>query len=275
MGIQVPLVAFTVLAGMGSALYLFAIIGHQFAKDRIDDKTVLVAAVAAVILLVVGGLASVLHLSHAERILEALNHPTSGIFLEALFLGILVVLIAVFVAVLKRTGATSGATKVVGGIGGVVALVYLYVLGQSYMMTSQPFWNTPLLPLSYATTAAVSGAALYLLIAAALRQVDGAVKLAGLVLGCVGVLSALVTAIYGIASGIGMGEQAASMWGLVVVVGSLLPAVCGFMAWRNPKQALTLAVVALIGALIGSAGLRCVMWLTEAPVQNLFAMPRY
>lgn len=275
MSIQWPLVIFTALAGTGSALYLFAVIGRYFGKAKVSDRVVTVASVASIALLVVGGCASVLHLSHAERILEALNHPTSGIFLEALFLGILVALIALFLIVAKRAGGDRAAAKGVAVVGGAVALAYLYILGQSYMMSSQPAWNTPLLPLSYAATAAVAGAAAYVLLAALLKQDSAALSLGGLALGIVGALSAAICTLYGVTSGVGAGDAAVLMWGAVVLVGSALPAVCGFAIWRKPQQAVVLASIALLGALVGVLGLRCAMWMAESAVQNLFALPRY
>ena len=68
------------------------------------------ASVLALVLAVVGGIASVTHLSHPDRIMAVLSHPTAGIFLEALLIGLFIAAVAVYVILLKRD-ASAGAAK--------------------------------------------------------------------------------------------------------------------------------------------------------------------
>lgn len=63
----------------------------------LTQRTNLVASVLALVLAVVGGIASVTHLSHPDRIMAVLSHPTAGIFLEALLIGLFIAAVAVYV----------------------------------------------------------------------------------------------------------------------------------------------------------------------------------
>lgn len=282
MSIQWPLVLFTVLAGMGAALYAAAIIGLLGRKSpapRLSNNTATVVTVISIVLLVVGGTASAFHLSHVENMFKALNHPTSGIFMEALFLGILIVLMVVFIVVLKRQhdGAEdpSTAVKAVGGITALISLAYLFILGSSYMMPSRPAWNTFLLPLTFATTAAVAGFSLYLFLTGLLREDETIASNAGLMLVVVSALSVLATAAYAIGYGSLFGSSLGLYVILVILAGSIVPLVCGFMAKGRPGSATTLGLVALVCGLLGCFGSRSVMWLSGAAVKNMHAQPRY
>jgi anaerobic dimethyl sulfoxide reductase subunit C (anchor subunit) len=275
MEIQWTLVLFTMLSGTGAGLFLFAVLGHQFIKDRIDNTTLTIASVAALVLLVAGGIASVFHLHHAERILEALNHPTTGIFLEALTLGITSVIIVVFLLVMMRTDGESAALKIIGVIGILSAAVFMFVVGQSYMLHARPTWDTVLLPLSYLATAATTSAAFYLFLLKLRKQVSGAVVFAGRCLLIVGLLAAVVVVAFGMVTGTATGEQAAIFWGLVIAVGLVIPAGCGLFAQMNPDKATTIGFVALCATPIGCIAFRCFMWIVGASILDLFAEPRY
>ena len=120
MEIQWALVLFTVISGAGAWLFAFSMLGNLLKKDELPSKLETIVSFA---LLVVGGCASVLHLSHVDRILEALNHPTSGIFIEAALIGVCCVILAIYFIMLVR-GASKSATTAVGVIGMVVCAVF-------------------------------------------------------------------------------------------------------------------------------------------------------
>lgn len=279
MSIQWPLVVFTVLAGTGAALYAAAIIGYlgrKPAAGRLTERSVLVMSVVSIVLLIAGGTASAFHLSHVERMLKALNHPTSGIFMEALFLGILVVLIAVFVVVVRRRqGEVSTSVKAVGAIGAVIALAYLFILGYLYMMPARPAWNTPLLTLTYAGTAASSGFALYLLLTGAFHEEKAVSSFAGTMLGVAAAASTVVALAYAIGYGGLFGDALTLFWICPVLLGSVVPAVCGFAARRYPERTVAIGAVAFACALAGCVGARAAMWLAGEAVKNMHALPRY
>ena len=258
MTIQWSLVLFTVLSGCGAGL--FACTALDEFRGGAASKVRLPACAVAVALLVVGGI---------DRIMAVLSHPTAGIFLEALLLGLLAVCIAVYALLVKRE-ASSGARKALAATGIVLAVAFAFACGVSYMMTSRPVWNTVALPLAYLGTALATGAALYLVMCAALKVDEGDVKKAGVYAAAGGALSLVLTVAFGLVSGTAFGDQAALFWVAVVLCGSAAPAVCGVLVARKSGGALSLGVVALAGALVGSVAVRAVMWLVGTAVANYF-----
>ena len=184
-------------------------------------------------------------------------------------LGLLAVCIAVYALLVKRE-ASSGARKALAATGIVLAVAFAFACGVSYMMTSRPVWNTVALPLAYLGTALATGAALYLVMCAALKVDEGDVKKAGVYAAAGGALSLVLTVAFGLVSGTAFGDQAALFWVAVVLCGSAAPAVCGVLVARKSGGALSLGVVALAGALVGSVAVRAVMWLVGTAVANYF-----
>ena len=113
MDIQWSLVLFTALTGMGGWLFFFICLNVFVRKT---DKGAFAGTATALALTVVGGLASVTHLSHPDRMLGALQHPTSGIFTEALLVGLLAIVMIAFLVMLRR-GIDGGALKAVAVVG--------------------------------------------------------------------------------------------------------------------------------------------------------------
>ena len=156
MEIQWSLVLFTALSGAGA--WLVACAGLD-AFRGLARKTVVPAVICGIALIIVGGIASATHLSHVDRIMAVLAHPAPGIFLEALLLGIDVVVAAAFLVLYKRE-ASAGALKVLGVVAVAMAAIFSYSCGSSYMMSSQLAWNTVALPLGYLGGAMASGTAI-------------------------------------------------------------------------------------------------------------------
>ena len=126
MDIQWSLVLFTAIASCGT----WVSVGVAVDELRgLTQRTNLVASVLALVLAVVGGIASVTHLSHPDRIMAVLSHPTPGIFLEALLIGLFIAAVAVYVILLKRD-ASAGARKAVAVLAAVIAApVTYYIMG--------------------------------------------------------------------------------------------------------------------------------------------------
>lgn len=268
MEIQWSLVLFTVLSGAGA--WLFACVGIDAFKG-LSRKVALPASLGAVLLMALGGLCSITHLSHPERMLEALGHPAPGIFLEALLLGLLAV-VALIYAVLTRREASKRARRGLAMVGVVLAIVFSFACGSSYMMSSQEAWNSITLPLGYVGTAAASGTALWALLVAVLKEDAAVVRLAGWETLVGGVLSFVFAVSYGLVTGVAMGTEAPLFWIAVVVCGGIAPAVCGFLMTRMPEKAFAYAVIALVGALIGSVAFRALMWLVGSALMTLFGV---
>lgn len=263
---QWSLVLFTALTG--AAGWTLGCVALDEFRGKMHEQTNFIAAIAAIILAAVGGLASVTHLSHPENMLAALNHPTSGIFTEALLVGLTALFAIVYVIVLKRD-AGNAACKVFAVLAALFGIVLPFASGASYMMSSQLLWNTPLLPLAYGGTALPLGVAIYLTVA--LSQGEGEVR-DYLILLLVGSAIAAITALfYGMATGAASHEPLL-FWGLVIVVGCAGPALCAWFARKFSASALVLSVVAIAASFIGCVALRCIMWAASTVVNNFFGM---
>lgn len=268
MEIQWSLVLFTALSGAGA--WLVACAGLDAFKG-LAKKTVVPAVVTGIVLIIVGGIASATHLSHVDRIMAVLAHPAPGIFLEAVLLGIDVV-VAVAFLVLYRRGASEGVLKGLGVVAVAMAAIFSYACGSSYMMSSQLAWNTVALPLGYLGTALAAGTALWYLLCAARREEGAALSFAATET-LVGAAAALVTSLaYGLLAGIVGGDSSILFWVGVVVCGGVVPAACGVAGMKKTEGALSLATVAVVGAFIGAVAYRVLMWTASIALMSLFGV---
>lgn len=270
MEIQWALVLFTVISGAGAWLFAFSMLGYLLKKDAAPSK---METIVAFVLVAVGGCMSVLHLSHVDRILEALNHPTSGIFVEAAMIGVLCVILAVYFVLLVR-GSSEKARTAVGVLGLLVGMVFTYACGSSYMMEARPAWQTVALPLAYFGTAASAGAGLNLLLKAVQKRDGAAVSFAGLLTVVGGTLGLVLAAAFCISAGayVAAADNGA-MAGTVALFAALAAVVaCGAVALKQPKNALVLGAIALVAGVAAATLLRVVMWLIGTPFMDFFLM---
>lgn len=269
MEIQWSLVLFTTLAGAGAWMY-FAFCVAALKGDVRNDRTKAIACTATFALLMIGTLASVTHLSHPDRIMAVLAHPTMGIFTEALFVGLVCVAVAVY-ALAWRRNASAGMQKGILVAGAVLAVGLALMLGYSYMMPSRPAWDTFLLPLAYMLTSASGGAAAYLVAAAAGGEEKAGLSFGAKLLVAAGVLAAVSAVAYGAFSDLLDGATAA-FWITIVVCAALVPVAVGLVVARKPSQALGLGVAAVVFGLVGCAAFRCLMWAAGEGVRNYFGI---
>lgn len=265
MEIQWALVLFTVISGAGAWLFAFSMLGYLLKKDATPSK---METIVAFVLVAVGGCMSVLHLSHVDRILEALNHPTSGIFVEAAMIGVLCVILAVYFVLLVR-GSSEKARTAVGVLGLLVGMVFTYACGSSYMMEARPAWQTVALPLAYFGTAASAGAGLNLLLKAVQKRDGATVSFAGLLAVVGGALGLVLAAAFCLAAGV-YGD--AVVWAVVLFAALAVEIVCGAVALKQPKSALALGVVACVAGVAAAIALRVAMWLIGTPFMDFFLM---
>ena len=268
MEIQWSLVLFTVVAGAGAWQFAAAMIEALAKKDELPGRA---ESIMAFVLLVVGGCLSVTHLNHVDRILEALNHPTSGIFVEAAMIGVTCALIAVYFILLVRK-SSKGALVGVGLAAAIVGVVFTFACGASYLMDARSVWCTPALPIAYGLTAAGAGCAVNLLVKAALKREGAATGFAGLLTVIGAAAGAVVSAVFVL----GAGEIAAVVagpWVVLLFVSAVLAIVCGAVAWKMPKSALVCGIVGTVCAVACAIALRVVMWLVGTPMLDFFLMP--
>lgn len=268
MDIQWSLVLFTALTGLGGMMFFFICLNVFLRKT---DKGQFIGSIMSVVLLAAGGIASVTHLSHPDRMLNALQHPTSGIFTEAVLVGLLAVCALVFALMIKRE-IDGGALKAVAAIGMVLGILMAFMAGQSYIMGAIPAWNTELLPLGYLGTAVALGAAAYLALIAWQKADEAACKFYAVVLTVTGAISLATTLAYGIASGACTGDVAPIYLVGAVALGGIAPAACGYLAIQKPANALVLAGTATACAFVGAVAYRCAMWLVGATLYGFFGL---
>lgn len=262
MDIQWSLVLFTALTG--AAGWMLATIAYAEVKG-IQRGIAFNSALIALIVLIVGGVCSVTHLAHPERMLGALGHPTSGIFTEAVLVGITALFTIIYLILLKRD-ASEGTRKGIIVIAGIFGVLLSFMSGYSYMMPSHMSWNTLLLPCGYLGTAIPAGIALYL----GYAKLKGDDELGALpkLLGIGGIVAAVLAAAYVAYAG---GPDAMLLgWTLAVLVGGVVPAICGFMMEKKPESARTMAWIAFVCAIIGCTAYRIFMWVSASIIDNFF-----
>ena len=266
MEIAWSLVLFTALTGCGGWLFVGVAIDEFTQKT---SKANFISAIVALVLMIVGGLCSVTHLAHPENMLAALNHPTSGIFVEAVLVGIASAFIIVY---LIAYGRNATLRRICAVAGAVVGVALSFMAGHSYLMDAVSNWNTMLLPLAYLGTAAASGFGVYALIAGIRhgQTTEADLKIAFILLTVGGIAAALTSLLYL------MGVMDAADLMLVAVgavaVGGVEPLACGVAGLKATNSATLLAAIATVGALIGAVCLRCAMWMAYVPLENFFGI---
>lgn len=270
MEVQWSLVLFTVIAGAGAWLFASSMVGALAKKSPLPTK---IESIVSFVLLVIGGLASVTHLKHVDRIMEALNRPTSGIFVEAAFVGVLCVLIAVYFIMLTRGSGERG-RKVVGTITMVVGIAFAYACGSSYLMSARSLWMTYALPLAYCVTAGAAGAGLNLLLKAIAGADEGALSFAGLIAAVVSALSLVFCLVFVVPAGSAVAESSEAIAATAVTfVAVIVACSAGLLAWKKPGSAMVAAWVVLIAGIVCAIAVRVVMWLIGTPLFDFFLMP--
>lgn len=270
MEIQWALVLFTVISGAGAWLFASSMLGWLLKKDAAPGK---LETATAFVLVAVGGCMSVLHLSHVDRILEALNHPTSGIFVEAAMIGVLCVILAVYFAMVVR-GSSEKARTAVGVLALLVGVVFTYACGSSYMMEGRPAWQTVTLPLAYFGTAASAGAGLNLLLKAVQKRDEAAVSFAGALAVAGGALGLVLAAAFCISAGayVAAAEGGAVAWTVALFAALAVEIACGAVALKKPQGALAPGALALVAGVAAAIALRVAMWLIGTPFMDFFMM---
>jgi anaerobic dimethyl sulfoxide reductase subunit C (anchor subunit) len=258
MAVEWPLLLFTIIAGAGAGILAFAGLGEFLGTSR---KSRFVATIASLALLVVGGLASLLHLANPANFMAAATNlfSFSPISLELIFLGLCAVVAIVYLVVVNREGS---APKIVGAIGIISGIAFAYVSGHGYeVIAIRAAWATPALTLSYLLSALTLGGFLFLIVQVVLKDDATCVKKVALV---VLVVAALQTVLYVVYAATTPLEGAAMiMWFGGVVVGGVIAVVAGLLVWMKNMD--TMVYLGALAALIGGISFRAVMWLAAIP----------
>lgn len=275
MEIQWPLVFFTLLTGLGVGAFAFVAISEWLGKA---GRIRMSGAITALVAMALGGVASVFHLGHPERIFNVLGNLSSGISQEMILMGLTGLAILVYI-ILMRMGYPAQTRKMVALIGLVLAVILAIVMGNNYVLPARPAWNTWLLPLFYVVSAAVLGIfAMYSLAAVSKEEeatVMGVNRAALIAL----VVEAVVVVAYVIFLAVAPfphalrsparllgGDMALAFLGGVVVVGLLIP--LGLTAKKKVLPSLTVAVVGLVCVLVGGVAFRAIFYLLGSSIEQ-------
>ena len=138
--IQWPLVLFSLLAGAGGCAFAFAGASEFVGGTK---RARFAVGIVSLVLVVVGGLFSVLHLASPQHVMAAVRHvfSFSGVSVELMVLGLLVVVGVVYLVLSKRSGV-DGARKGFAVAGIVLGLLLAFVTGHGYVISAKAAWFT-------------------------------------------------------------------------------------------------------------------------------------
>jgi len=257
MGIEWPLALFTIIAGAGAGLLAFAGVGEFFAAGK---KARFFSIIIALILLVVGGCISLLHLGNPSNFMAAATNlfSFSPISLELIFLGLGVIVAIIYLVVVNREGSAS---KALGVCGIVVGVLFCYFSGHGYeVIAVRPAWATATLTLSYCLSALALGGFLFLGLQMVLKDEAASTKKVALIVLIVAALLTILYIAYGASAP--LGDNAMIFWVCAVIIGGAIAAVCGVVAYL--KNNMPMAWLGFITVIVGAVALRAVMWLAGA-----------
>ncbi|MGG0717238.1 DmsC/YnfH family molybdoenzyme membrane anchor subunit [Robertmurraya massiliosenegalensis] len=284
MDIQWALVFFLLLVGMGCGTFVASIITTEWLGKVKQIRSI--SMIISLVILAIGGLTSVLHLTHPERIFGALSHPTSGIFVESTMLGLLGLVIIIYLVALKRK-ATEGSLKIIGTIGIIPAVLLAFAIGNTYVMASRPAWDTLLLPLYYLASASVMGCVIVSILAARSKGTDAkaVIGLNRATLISLAVQTVLIIA-YVIylslapfpdasrsASRLLTGDLTLYFWGGIVLLGILVPSILVIQIIKKKDELkiyFTRFGVSLFSILVGGVAFRMIMFTLGTGIKQYF-----
>lgn len=268
MEVQIPLIIFTLLFCLSAGMMGFQ--GLLLYLGRGDRKFHLVLSGVALVVIAIGGFASLLHLKHPLRIFNGFGHITSGITHEIIAVVVIaVVLIVTFLILWKRVPEGEGPAKfpkAMAVVSMVVAIVMGFVCAHSYDMYARPAWGNATLYLYYYSSELVLGVLGVWLVAAIQKQSDvtegklATVALVSAIVSgvvniiCMGYVSTIDIATVGrsfwtidptapdpdpsstLAAPL-MGSAAPLFWIGAVIVGAVIPAIESWRSMKNKKLA--------------------------------------
>lgn len=142
MEIQWQLICFTLLICLGSGT--FAVTGLLAVLGKAEEIRLPALALSLASMLV-GGVASLFHVRHWERMFNGFGHLSSGITQEIIGLALVVIAIVIYFIV-SRKGTTP---KWAGWMAIAVSVIMIAAMSHSYVMPSRPLWDNPLLYVYY------------------------------------------------------------------------------------------------------------------------------
>jgi DMSO reductase anchor subunit len=278
MGNEWSLVFFTALAALGTGTFVG--VGVSEWSGRVEQVR-WPGSIVSLVALMASGLSSVTHLGHPERIFGALGHPTSGIFMEALMIGLTGVCVVAYLIAMQKD-ASKTTRKKITLIGAVPAVLLAFAVGDTYVMSSRPAWDTLVLPLAYLGSAGAMGCfclALLLARRPGTQPSTGLKRTTLVVLGLQVVLLAAYLVALAIAphpeasrsaSRVLAGNLAPLFWVGIVLLGWLIPV--ALVTARQAKATLSVgsALFGLVCVFVGAVAFRIMMFNLGTSIWQFF-----
>jgi anaerobic dimethyl sulfoxide reductase subunit C (anchor subunit) len=148
------LLVFTILGQLAVGMLLVLMIVRAYAirrgglelADRLTDRPLYVVAPV----MIVGLLAALLHLGKLLHVIGAIpNLGTSWMSREVVFAVVFVIAAALFTLLQWRKMGTDSLRTAIGWIAAALGLVYIYCMSMTYMLPTQPAWNTLATPITF------------------------------------------------------------------------------------------------------------------------------
>ncbi|MDR1184278.1 MAG: hypothetical protein LBK67_05730, partial [Coriobacteriales bacterium] len=165
MELQWPLMIFTLFICLGAGT--FGVAGLLAGLGRAQEVQI-PATILSLVAIIMGGIASFLHLQHWDRIFNGFGHLTSGITQELIGIVIFAVVAVIYLVLARRGRVPSWA----GWLALVISVALVIVMSLSYSMSARPVWDSPLLWLYYLASAILSGALVVSVLASVKKTED-------------------------------------------------------------------------------------------------------
>jgi anaerobic dimethyl sulfoxide reductase subunit C (anchor subunit) len=178
MSIEWALVFFTLFICLSVGTFLGAVVATEWWGKAAQVR--LPGAIVTLVTLGVGGFSSVLHLGHPERLFGALGHPTSGIFAESTMIGLFGLDVLIYLWAMRK-GLPDQTRRRIATVGTLPAVMLAFAVGDTYVLSSRPAWDTLILPTLYVVSAAVMGCFSLSLLVAHSKSADAATETAPVV----------------------------------------------------------------------------------------------
>lgn len=280
MGVQWPLLVFSVCVGIASGMFVFLGLGEVkgcFKKVRFQG------ALISLIVLGVGGCVSVLHMGHPERAFHLLGNLGSGLSKELFIVAAMGIVTLVYLVLAKKDYPK--ASKIFGVIGSVLGLILPIICGASYLVSARPAWDSFTLPLMYLGAGLAMG---FLLICALvlLKGADAKESKFAITVAFAGVVVMAVTSVAYVLwialapnqnatrsiARLISGDLAVAFWIGGVIVGILAPLALSALCFMNdvvknkegelanPKNTAIMCICAFACTGVGAVVLRVIMY---------------
>lgn len=280
MGVQWPLLVFSVCVGVASGMFVFLGLGElkgSFKKVRFQG------ALISLIVLAIGGCISVLHMGHPERAVHLLGNLGSGLSKELFIVAAMGIVALVYLVLAKKDYPK--ASKVFGVIGAVLGLILPFICGASYLIAARPAWDSFTLPLMYLGAGLAMGTLLMCALVL-LKGADAKESKLAVTVAFAGVVIMVITSLAYVAwialapnqdpsrsiQRLVAGDLAVMFWIGVVIVGILVPLALAVLCFvndvvknkegelANPKNTAIMCLCAFACTGVGAVVLRVIMY---------------